>query len=173
MRKPSSCARQGQPAKLSFGAHALMENQSGILIDLMRITDSTLYEPRAACPLVDRRRHARQKMTILGADNKAFIAKLRNRKMAPHIAQIEGRDAPGLDGRTTRHECYAISQRRRKRIEEIFGSIKTVGGLRKARFIGIAKTQLAAYWSACCAWLACSRPRHSWEHSDHHDQIQP
>jgi len=138
----------GQPAKLSFGAHALMENRSGILIDLV-ITDSTLYEPRAACPLVDRRRHARQKMTTLGADkgyyNKAFIAMLRSRKIAPHIAPIEGRDAPGLDGRTTRHEGYAISQRKRKRIEEIFGWIKTVGGLRKTRFIGIAKTQLAAY----------------------------
>jgi IS5 family transposase len=50
-----------------------------------------------------------------------------------------------LDGRTTRHGGYAISQRKRKRIEEIFGWMKTVGGLRKSRFVGIAKTQLAAY----------------------------
>jgi transposase len=138
----------GQAAKLSFGAHALMENRSGILIDLV-ITDSTLYEPRAALPLADRRRHARHKMTTLGADkgyyNKAFITTLRGRKIAPHIAQIQGRLAPGLDGRTTRHQGYAISQRKRKRIEEIFGWFKTVGGLRKTRFIGVAKTQLAAY----------------------------
>lgn len=138
----------GQPAKLSFGAHALMENRSGLLIDVT-ITDSTLFEPKAAAPMLDRRRRARERMKTLGADkgyyNKAFVALLRKRSIAPHIAEIEGRSAPGLDGRTTRHEGYAISQRKRKRIEEIFGWMKTVGGLRKTRFVGIAKTQLAAH----------------------------
>jgi IS5 family transposase len=138
----------GQPAKLTFGAHALMENRNGLLVDLT-ITDSTLYEPRAAEPLLDRRRQGRQGMSTLGADkgyfNKGFVSKLRNRNIAPHIARIDGRSAPGLDGRTTRHESYAISQRKRKRIEEIFGWMKTIGGLRKTRFVGIAKTQLAAY----------------------------
>lgn len=138
----------GQPAKLSFGAHALMENRSGLLVDLV-ITDATIPEPLAAAPLLDRRRQAREGMKTLGADkgyyNKAFVALLRSRNVAPHIARIEGRSAPGLDGRTTRHESYAMSQRKRKRIEEIFGWMKTVGGLRKSRFIGIAKTQLAAY----------------------------
>jgi transposase len=138
----------GQPAKLSFGAHALMENRSGLLIDVA-ITDSTLFEPKAAAPMLDRRRRARKEMKTLGADkgyfNKGFVALLRQRKIAPHIARIEGRSAPGLDGRTTRHEGYAISQRKRKRIEEIFGWMKVVGGFRKSRFVGIAKTQLAAY----------------------------
>lgn len=138
----------GQPAKLSFGAHALMENRSGLLIDVA-ITDSTLFEPKAAAPMLDRRRRAREGMKTLGADkgyfNKAFVALLRQRKVAPHIAKIEGRSAPGLDGRTTRHEGYAISQRKRKRVEEIFGWMKTVGGFRKSRFVGIAKTQLAAH----------------------------
>ena len=138
----------GQPAKLSFGAHALMENRSGLLIDVA-ITDSTLFEPKAAAPMLDRRRRAREEMRTLGADegyfNKSCVALLRARKIAPHIARIEGRRAPGLDGRTTRHEGYAISQRKRKRIEEIFGWMKTVGGFRKSRFVGIAKTQLAAY----------------------------
>lgn len=138
----------GQPAKLSFGAHALMENRNGLLIDVA-ITDATLSESKAASPMLDRRRQARHKMSTVGADKgyytKAFVAKLRDRQIAPHIAQIQGRCAPGLDARTTRHESYAISQRKRKRIEEIFGWIKTVGGLRKTRFVGIAKTQLAAY----------------------------
>lgn len=138
----------GQPAKLSFGAHALMENRSGLLVDVA-IADSTLFEPKAAAPLLDRRRRAREAMKTLGADkgyfNKGFVALLRQRKIAPHIATIEARSAPGLDGRTTRHQSYAISQRKRKRIEEIFGWMKTVGGLRKSRFVGIAKTQLAAY----------------------------
>lgn len=138
----------GQAAKLSFGAHALMENRSGLLVDVA-ITDATLFEPKAAAPMLDRRRRGRQRMSTLGADkgycNKAFIAKLRQRHIAPHIARIDGRRTPGLDGRTTRHESYALSQRKRKRIEEIFGWMKTVGGLRKTRFVGIAKTQLAAY----------------------------
>ena len=138
----------GQPAKLSFGAHALMENRSGLLVDI-DITDPTLFEPKAAAPMLDRRRRDRQSMSTLGADkgyfNKAFVALLRRRGIAPHIARIESRRAPGLDGRTTRHEGYAISQRKRKRVEEIFGWMKSVGGLRKSRFVGIVKTQLAAY----------------------------
>jgi transposase len=138
----------GQPAKLSFGAHALMENRNGLLIDLA-ITDATLFEPKAITPLLDRRRLGRRGMSTLGADkgyhNKAFVRLLRDRNIAPHIARIEKRNTPGLDARTTRHHGYALSQRKRKRIEEIFGWMKSVGGLRKSRFIGIAKTQLAAY----------------------------
>ena len=124
----------GQPAKLSFGAHALMENRNGRLVDLA-ITDATLAEPKAAAPLVDRRRKARRDMSTLGADKgyhtKDFVALLRGRNVAPHIARIEGRSTPGLDARTARHQGYAVSQRKRKRIEEIFGWMKTVGGLRK------------------------------------------
>jgi transposase len=138
----------GQPAKLSFGAHALMENRNGFLVDLA-ITDATLAEPKAAAALLDRRRHARQNMSTLGADKgyhtKDFVALLRGREIAPHVAQIESRSTPGLDARTTRHTGYAVSQRKRKRIEEIFGWMKTVGGLRKTRFVGLAKTQFAAY----------------------------
>ena len=138
----------GQPAKLSYGAHALMENRNGLLVDLA-ITDATLAEPRAAAPLVDRRRRARQQMRTLGADKgyhtKAFVERLRQRRVVPHVARIEGRATPGLDARTTRHETYAVSQRKRKRIEEIFGWMKTVGGFRKTRFVGQAKTQFAAY----------------------------
>ena len=138
----------GQPAKLSFGAHALMENRNGLLVDLA-ITDATLAEPKAAAPLVDRRREARRDMSTLGTDKgyhtKAFVAMLRGRSIAPHIARIEGRSTPGLDARTTRHDGYALSQQKRKRVEEIFGWMKTVGGLRKSRFVGRVKTQLAAY----------------------------
>lgn len=138
----------GQPAKLSYGAHALMENRHGLLIDIA-ITDATLAEARAANALVDRRRRARTRMRTLGADKgyhtKAFVELLRRRRIAPHIAAIEGRATPGLDRRTTRHSGYAVSQRKRKRIEEIFGWMKTIGGLRKTRFIGQAKTQFAAY----------------------------
>jgi len=138
----------GQPARLSFGAHALMENRHGLLVDLT-ITDATLAEPKAAESMLDRRRQARQGMKTLGADRgyhtKAFVERLRAKNIIPHIARIEGRRTPGLDGRTTRQQGYAISQRKRKRIEAIFGWMKTVGGLRRSRFVGIVKTQLAAY----------------------------
>lgn len=138
----------GQPAKLSYGAHALMENRHGLLIDV-RIGESTQAETQAIRPLLDRRRQARQHLRTLGADkgyhSKGFVAWLRQRGIAPHIARIEGRRTPGLDARTSRRAGYAQSQRKRKRIEEIFGWMKTVGGLRRTRFIGTAKTQLAAY----------------------------
>jgi IS5 family transposase len=136
----------GQSAKLSFGAHALMENRNGLLVDLA-ITEASAAEPKAAAVLLDRRRQARQAMATLGADKgyhtKAFVALLRARRIAPHLARIERRHPPGLDARTTRQAGYAMSQR--KRIEEIFGWMKTVGGLRKSRFVGIVRTQLAAY----------------------------
>ena len=80
-----------------------------------------------------------------GYHSRAFIQVLRHHDIRPHIAQIEGRKTPGLDGRTTRHEGYRISQRKRKRIEEIFGWLKSYGGLRKTRFIGTARVQLHAY----------------------------
>ena len=138
----------GQPAKLSFGAHALMENRNGMLIELA-ITDSRQAEPKAAQDLLDRRRKGQQAMKTLGADKgyhtKAFVELLRKRRIAPHIARIEGRNTPGLDGRTSRHESFRVSQRKRKRIEEIFGWMKTIGGLRKSRFIGFAKNQMAAH----------------------------
>ncbi|CAL95243.1 hypothetical truncated transposase [Azoarcus olearius] len=78
---------------------------------------------------------------------KDFVTHLREHQIRPHIARIENRNTPGLDGRTTRTEGYRISQRKRKRVEEIFGWLKTVGGLRKTRFIGQAKTQMAAFIS--------------------------
>jgi IS5 family transposase len=153
----------GQPAKLSFGTHGLMENRSGLLIDVL-ISDSTLFEPKAALPMLYRRRQARRGLRTLGGDkgyyNEGFVAWLRGRNISPHLARIEGRSAPGLDGRTTRHQSYAISQRKRKRIEEIFGWMNSVGGLRRSRFVGIDKTQLAAYMvGAAYNLLRMARPK--------------
>lgn len=141
----------GQPAKLSFAGHALMDNRAGLCADL-QITDARLAEPVAATALLARQRRKRVRIASLGADkgycNKAFVAHLRERGIRPHIARILSRRTPGLDGRTTRHASYAMSQRHRKRVEEIFGWLKTVGGLRKSRFIGIERTQLYAYLAA-------------------------
>ena len=125
----------GQPAKLSYGGHALMENRSGLCVDLL-ITDATLAEHQAARQLLTRARRRRIHPKTLGADKgyhvKDFIQHLREHNIRPHIARIEGRKTPGLDGRTTRTEGYKVSQRKRKRIEEIFGWLKT-GHLEKPR----------------------------------------
>jgi transposase len=141
----------GQPAKLCFGGHALMENRSGLCADLA-ITDSRTHETAVAMQLIARQRRKRVPIATLGADKgyhtKGFVAHLRERGIGPHLARIEGRRTPGLDGRTARHAGYRVSQRTRKRIEEIFGWLKTVGGLRKSRFVGIARTQLYAYFAA-------------------------
>ncbi len=141
----------GQPAKLSYGGHALMENRSGLCVDLL-ITDATLAEHQAARQLLTRARRRKIHPKTLGADKgyhvKDFVQHLREHKIKPHIARIDGRKTPGLDGRTTCTEGYKVSQRKRKRVEEIFGWLKTVGGMRKTRFIGQARTQIAAYLSA-------------------------
>ncbi len=142
---------KGQPARLSYGAHVLMENRSGLCVDVL-VTPSTCAEHRAARDLLTRARRRRIHPKTLGADKgyhvKEFVEQLRAHKIRPHIARIEGRKTPGLDGRTTCTEGYQISQRKRKRVEEIFGWLKTVGGMRKTRLIGQAKTQMATFMSA-------------------------
>ena len=80
-----------------------------------------------------------------GYDRKAFIQELRDHQVTPHIAR---KPTSILDARTTRHPGYAISQKKRKRIEEIFGWLKTVAGLRKTRHRGVARVQ----WMFTFAW---------------------
>ena len=140
----------GQPAKLSYGGHVLMENRNGLCVDIL-VTESTQAEHRAARSMLTRARCRRIHPKTLAADKgyhvKEFVAHLREYRIRPHIARIDGRKTPGLDRRTTRTEGYRVSQRKRKRVEEIFGWLKTVGGMRKTRFIGQAKTQMAAFIS--------------------------
>jgi len=88
--------------------------------------------------------------TTLGADkgyhHRNFIEHLRKRGVRPHVAQIQGRRMPGLlDGRTTRHESYRVSQRKRKQVEEIFGWMKSYGGLRRMMLRGLERVQLHTY----------------------------
>jgi transposase len=138
----------GQPAKLSYGGHALMENRHGLCLDI-KVRCALDTETAAAKEMLARQGRKRIHPKSLGADKgyhtKDFVKHLRDRGVAPHIATIEARNTPGLDGRTTRHASYRLSQRKRKCIEEIFGWMKTYGGLRKTRFIGQARVQLHAY----------------------------
>jgi transposase len=135
----------GQPAKLSYGAHVLMDNRHGLCAEIA-VTDATEAEHRVADRLLGQARKRRWNIKTIGADKgycvREFITKCREHGIAPHIARIEHRRTPGLDGRTTRHAGYAVSQRKRKRVEEIFGWLKTYGGLRKTRFVGNARVTL-------------------------------
>jgi transposase len=141
----------GKEAKLCYGAHALMENRNGLLVDL-KVTQATgTAERDAAEEMIKRQRQKGVKVKSLGADKnydtRDFVDFLRGRKIAPHVAaNTKRKGGSAIDGRTTRHESYSISQRIRKKIEEIFGWMKTVGGFRKTRYRGTNRTQLAAWW---------------------------
>lgn len=138
----------GRETKLSFGGHALMENRNGLCVDI-EVRSALQTETESAKELLARQRRKRVRPTTLGADKgyhtKDFVAHLRKKNIAPHIAQIEGRKTPGLDARTTRHGGYAVSQQKRKRVEEIFGWMKAYGGIRRTMARGLARVQLHVY----------------------------
>jgi len=135
---------KGKEAKLCYGFHTLMENRNGFVVDVESTLAGTKVERDAALVMVDRlKKKNGVTPRTLGADKGyhagEFVRDLRERKITPHLAMVNGRKTPGLDGRTLRGVGYRISQRIRKRVEEIFGWMKTVGGLRKTRFRGLAR----------------------------------
>ncbi|MFO1321764.1 MAG: IS5 family transposase [Burkholderiales bacterium] len=147
----SKMARKGpgKETRLCFGAHALMENRNGLRVDI-QVRDALTKEATAAEQMLDRQRRRRVKPKSLGADkgyhHRDFVKSLRERGIAPHIAQIKERRMPGLlDARTTRHASYELSQRSRKRVEGIFGWMKSYGGLRRTMVRGLERVQLHAY----------------------------
>ena len=142
---------RGQPAVLGYQVHALMENRNGLVADVELTRATGRAELDAGVELL-RRQQGRSRRTVAGDkgyDNRGFVRECRDMGVTPHVAQNTKR--PGgsaLDGRTTRHGGYATSQRRRKRIEEVFGWVKTVGGGRKLRFIGRARNRAWAFMTA-------------------------
>lgn len=135
----------GQAALLSYAEHVLMENRHGLILDVLLTQATGRCEREAALALLDRLERGRGHCT-LGADKaydtREFVAALRERGVTPHVTQNTSRRRSAIDGRTTRHPGYAVSQRLRKLIEEIFGWLKTVAGSRKLRFVGLAKNEL-------------------------------
>jgi transposase len=128
----------GKEAKLCYAGHVEMDNRHGLVVNT-RLTQATgTAEPEAALAMVEelagwgRRTLGADK----GYDQKELVRQLREHGVTPHIAQ---KPHSGIDGRTTRHPGYLLSQWRRKRVEEIFGWLKTVGGLRKTRHRGVAR----------------------------------
>jgi transposase len=147
----------GQPARLCFIGTALMENRNGLVVDGRLTRASGVSECLSGIDLADE--HLRPGSTLAGDkgfDTADFVAELRERGVTPHVARNQydsgkARRKSNIDGRTTRHPGYAVSMRIRKRIEEIFGWLKTIAGWRKTRFRGLDRTEhgfhlaLAAY----------------------------
>jgi len=147
-------ARKGkeQPARLCLAGHVLMEHRSGLAVDVQITRSAGAPEWEVALGMLDRLPRSGRK-TVAGDrayDTKGFVAGCRARRVTPHVAQYPTtkRRRSAIDGRTTRHPGYRVSQRFRKRVEEIFGWVKTVGGGRKLRFIGLARNQ---FWAEMVA----------------------
>lgn len=134
----------GTTAKLSFAGHVLMENRNGLVIGAMVTQATGIAERVAAGALVTRHLPGQRRIT-LGADKaydtQDFIEVMRSQRVTPHVAANDcRRGGSAIDERTTRHPGYELSQRVRKRVEEIFGWMKTVGGMRRTRVKGVKKT---------------------------------
>jgi transposase len=132
----------GKEAKLSYNGNLLMENRHGLILSTEVFQANGTAERDAALVMLEQI-PGRQRVTVAGDkgyDTRDFVAECRNLGVTPHVAQnIRRSGGSGIDGRTTRHVGYAVSQRKRKRIEECFGWMKTVALLRKVRHRGISK----------------------------------
>jgi IS5 family transposase len=141
---------KGKEAKLALAAHVLMENRHGLCVDIGVTRAVSTTEREAGLALVRRAQARGFRVRTLGGDKgydtREFVRGLRALGVTPHIAPniTRHRDST-LDWRTLRHAGYQLSQRCRKKVEEIFGWAKTIGGLRKTRYRGVQRTGLWAY----------------------------
>jgi len=141
---------KGKEAKLSYSQHALMENRNGLLVDLRIAEANGTAERDMALEMVGDRLPGTRRITLggdKGYDTKDFVEECGWRGVTPHVAQnITEHRGSAIGDRTTRHPGYSISQRIRKRVEEIFGWTKTVANFRRTRFKGRERTELASYF---------------------------
>jgi hypothetical protein len=127
----------GKEAKLAHMGHLMMENRNGLIVDARLTEANGTAERTTALDMIDD--NAKPGSTVGGDknyDTADFVAGCRERRCTPHVAQNDTNRCSAIDGRTTRHPGYAVSMTKRKRIEEPFGWMKTVGGLRKTRHCG-------------------------------------
>lgn len=135
----------GMEAKLCYIGHTLMENRHGLLVDARLTKVSGHAERLAALDMIEPYADRPEAITLggdKGFDAADFVMELREINVTPHIARNTTRRS-AIDGRTTRHPGYAASQRIRKRIEEGFGWMKTIAGLRKTKYRGIERVRWA------------------------------
>jgi transposase len=140
---------KAKEAKLVFLGHALMENRHGLLVDFQVTTATGTAERDVVTTLLDAASERGFHPKTLGSDKNydaaARVAVQRVRGVTPHVAQNTSHRGSTIDGRTTRHPGYPVSQHIRKRGEEIFSWMKAVGGFRRTRYRGLERTGLAGY----------------------------
>ena len=152
----SQLARKGpgKEAKLSYSGHLLVENKNGLIVDAEGLQANGTAERDAALVMMEKLSGTKA-VTVggdKGFDTRGFVAECRNLRVTPHVAQNHARaGGSAIDARTTRHAGYRISQRKRKRIEECFGWLKTVAGLRKVRHRGVCRVDWI-FTFACAAY---------------------
>lgn len=144
----------GKEAKLSYSGNLLIENRNGLIVDALAWEANGRAERDTALLMLEQL-SGDHPVTVggdKGFDTREFVRECRHMQVTPHVAQNDGR--PGgsaIDQRTTRHEGYRISQRKRKRIEECFGWLKTIALLRKLRHRGLANVDWI-FAFACAAY---------------------
>jgi transposase len=130
---------RGREARLGYLGHVLMEHRSGLVVNAM-VTPADGYGERDAALVMVAAVPGRHRITVAGDkafDTRAEVVELRRMGATPHVApNAERPGGSAIDGRTTRHPGYAVSQRKRKLVEQAFGWMKTIGGLRKLRHRG-------------------------------------
>ena len=139
---------KGKEAKLCFMGHVLMENRNGLVVDVAMTRTTGTAEREAALEMLGKI-PGKRRITVGGDknyDTKDFVKDCRLMTVTPHVAR---RETSIVDARTTRHPGYQVSQRIRKRVEEIFGWDKTVAGGRKLRYKGVERNSL--WWELTAA----------------------
>ena len=134
---------KGKEAKLSYSGHVLTENRNGLAVDVA-VLQATGTAERDAALAMAAEIPGDHRVTMGGDknyDTADLVAGARSLNVTPHVAQNNKRRRSAIDKRTTRHAGYLISQQKRKRVEEVFGWLKTVGGLRKLRHRGLARVE--------------------------------
>jgi len=134
---------RGREAKLAYLGHVLMDNRHGLVVDATLTQATGTAEREAALEMLEQ--IPRSGRVTVGADKgydtRNFVAQARALEVTPHVAQNTSGRKSAIDGRTTHHPGYAISQRIRKRVEEVFGWMKTIGLMRKTRHQGVSRVR--------------------------------
>ena len=128
-----------------------MENRSGLLVGAMLTTANGHAERMAALAMIEPRADRPNRITLgadKGYDAEDFVNELRSMGVTPHVAQNTNGRRSAIDGRTTRHPGYKVSQRIRKRIEEAFGWMKQIAGQDKTSFVGLERAGFAFTFAA-------------------------
>jgi transposase len=139
---------RGKEARLCFTGHVLMENRHGLVVDVALSQATGTAERDAALDMLEQV-PGLHRITVgadKGYDTAEFVTSCRMMNVTPHVAR---RQTSRVDGRTTRHAGYQVSQQIRKRVEEVFGWVKTVGGGRKLRYRGVERNRL--WWEFTAA----------------------